>query len=276
MGICIYCNQPAGIFRSKHKECFNKYKKAKKDIIEFISGLLKNNKEASVIRAFIDDRVKSSFIKDDEIKKLMYAGWCLAIENAFDDGLLTTEEENQIFAIATTLGLSQDELKATEGYKKIVKGILIRHIMEGNIPDNLNIEVDIPLNLQKDEKIIWAFPHVNYSEEKTKTHYEGSSTGASVRIFKGFYLRQSAFKGHPVKTDVVVHMDNGSIVVTSKHIYFHGSRKSFRIKYAKIVSFQPYSDAISIMQDNKTARPQIFHVDDAWFLYNLVSNLARM
>jgi len=54
-----------------------------------------------------------------------------------------------------------------------------------------------------------------------------------------------------------------------------GPRKSIRVPYRKIVSFEPYRDAVGIQRDAATARPQVFGVDDAWFAYNLVTNLAQ-
>ena len=63
--------------------------------------------------------------------------------------------------------------------------------------------------------------------------------------------------------------------VTSKHIYFHGARKRFRVRYDRIVSFEPYRDGIGIMRDAQTAKPQTFQTGDGWFIYNLVTNLAQ-
>ena len=71
-------------------------------------------------------------------------------------------------------------------------------------------------------------------------------------------------------------VDNGMVAVTDKHIYFAGSKKSFRIKYEKIVSFTPYSDGIGIQRDAQTAKPQIFVTGEGWFTNNLIQNLAKL
>ena len=59
--------------------------------------------------------------------------------------------------------------------------------------------------------------------------------------------------------------------LTTKHIYFAGSRKRFRVRYDKIVAFDPFSDGFGIMRDAQTAKPQTFQTGDGWFPYNLVS-----
>ena len=64
--------------------------------------------------------------------------------------------------------------------------------------------------------------------------------------------------------------------LTTKHIYFAGSRKRFRVRYDKIVTFEPFSDGFGIMRDAQTARPQTFRTGDGWFAYNLAANLAQV
>jgi hypothetical protein len=73
-----------------------------------------------------------------------------------------------------------------------------------------------------------------------------------------------------------IHVDTGLVVATSKHIYFTGPKKAFRVPYVKIVSFHPFSNGIGIIRDAATAKPQFFITHDGWFTYNLVTNLARL
>lgn len=70
----------------------------------------------------------------------------------------------------------------------------------------------------------------------------------SIRITKGVYYRTGGFKGYPVEKEETIHVDKGILAVTTKHIYFYGPNKSFRIPYSKIVSFTPYSDGIGIQR----------------------------
>ena len=65
------------------------------------------------------------------------------------------------------------------------------------------------------------------------------------------------------------------MLITNKHIYFAGE-KAFRVKYDKIVSFQPFEDGIGIQKDGVTAKPQVFKNIDGWFAYNLVTNLSQI
>ena len=64
--------------------------------------------------------------------------------------------------------------------------------------------------------------------------------------------------------------------LTTKHIYFAGGRKRFRVRYDRIVAFDPYEDGFGIMRDAQTAKPQAFRTGDGWFAYNLATNLAQI
>ena len=58
-------------------------------------------------------------------------------------------------------------------------------------------------------------------------------------------------------------------------VYFAGPKKKFRVRYDRIVSFEPYDDGFGIMRDAQTAKPQMFRTGDGWFPYNLATNLAQ-
>ena len=53
-------------------------------------------------------------------------------------------------------------------------------------------------------------------------------------------------------------------------------KKKFRVRYDKIVDFEPFSDGFGLMRDAQTAKPQSFRTGDGWFAYNLAVNLAQM
>ena len=63
---------------------------------------------------------------------------------------------------------------------------------------------------------------------------------------------------------------------TTMHIYFSGQKNKFRMRYDKIVDFDPYDDGFGIMKDDQTAKPQVFRTGDSWFAFNLAVNLGQM
>lgn len=276
MGTCIYCGKPAGIFREKHRECAEKRDQGWNEIIRLA-------KEAAIGTYPLEDVTNrsaaiaaNSFLSSNEIREAMVTGWEKAVEHFLEDGNLEPQEEIRLVAFAEHFELTQEDLDKNGAYTQFVKGLVLRDLMEGKIPERFRPIGHLPFNFQRKEKLIWAFNNVKYYEDRTRRWYTGGSRGVSIRIAKGVYYRVGSFRGHPIETTERIHVDTGILAVTTKHLYFYGPRKSFRIRFDKIVSFTPYSDAIGIQRDAATAKPQFFVTGDGWFTYNLLINLSKL
>jgi len=276
MGNCIYCGKPAGFLRKSHKECKRRYEKGKNEIISLVGKVGSAGGDLKQLEVSIKQVASSTNIDASTIRSLVVTGWEKAVEAAFDDGILTEDEENALSELKEYFSLSQQELDRNGAFTKIVKGAVLRDILDGKIPERVRIDGNLPFNLQKTEKIVWVFQDVDYYEQKTRTRYVGGSQGVSIRIAKGVYYRTGGFKGERVQTSETIHADTGLLGVTNKHVYFAGTSKRFRINYNKIVAFEPYSDGIGVQRDAQTAKPQTFVTGDGWFTYNLITNLAQM
>ena len=86
--------------------------------------------------------------------------------------------------------------------------------------------------------------------------------------------REFGSTGHK-QTEIYTHQHRGR-GFTTKHTYFSGAKRKFRVRYDRIVDFEPFSDGFEIMRDGQTAKPQSFRTGDGWFAYNLAVNLARI
>ena len=62
--------------------------------------------------------------------------------------------------------------------------------------------------------------------------------------------------GRPIEWEETIHAYTGLLGLITKHLYYAGSREKFRVRYDRIVSFDPYDDGFGIMRDAKTANPQ--------------------
>lgn len=276
MGNCIYCGKAAGFFRRAHPECKQKFKLKDDEIAFYIDSMSVDSYDFDKIVQMLKDAGNACFISNESRKEFYAKWWTSMVDVAFEDDLLSEEEEELLTRIFHELELDRNQLDKKGVYTKVVKGSVLREICNGNLPVRLEYDCNMTFNLQKSEKIIWMFKNVKYLEEKTRTQYVGGSSGFSIRIAKGLYYRIGAFKGERVKSSETVHADTGLLGITNKHIYFAGNHKRFRIAYKKIVCFEPFSDGIGVQRDAQTAKPQVFITGDGWFTYNLVTNLARM
>ncbi len=219
--------------------------------------------------------LEESEFSQAEQRQLVCQAWEAAVEGSLEDGVLSLDEENALIRYLRRFGLDQSDVDANGAYHNMIKSAVIREAAEGLIPDRLGDIPRVPFNLMKSEQLVWIIDGVDYYEVKTRRERRGTSHGVRIRVAKGLYYRPSTFRSRAVEWEETVHEDIGLLGVTSKHIYFHGPRKRFRIRYDRIVSFDPYEDGIGVMRDAQTARPQTFRTGDGWFIYNLVTNLAQ-
>ena len=108
---------------------------------------------------------------------------------------------------------------------------------------------------------------VDYLETVVRRERRGTSHGVSIRVARGLYYSPGQFRSRPIEWE-----ETG---LTTKHLYFSGPKKKFRVRYDKILASGPYQDGFGIMRDAQTAKPQSFVTGDGWFAYNLAVNLAQ-
>ena len=131
---------------------------------------------------------------------------------------------------------------------------LVKRAAEGKL--DLKASGSLPFNLQKTEKLFHTEGGVEYRKfVRQRAH---RTTGASIRVARGVWIRQNAGRSRP--DDKLEHVDTGVFGVTTRHLYFAGSRQRFRVRLDKLVTHQAYSDALSVTRDNATAMPEMFGV----------------
>ena len=138
-------------------------------------------------------------------------------------------------------------------------------VTQGIISQRQNFNGRVPFNLIKSETLVWVIDSADYLETLVRRERRGTSHGISVRVVRGLYYSPRQFRSRPIEWEETVHQDTGLLGLTTKHIYFAGNRKKFRVRYDRIVSFDPYDDGFGIMRDAQTAKPQTFRTGDGWF-----------
>ena len=220
--------------------------------------------------------IKKAGMTPTEGNDLLTQAWEAAVEGVLEDGLLTRDEENALDRYMDHFKLDQRQLDRNGVLTQVVKSAVLRDIAEGIVPHRQNITGRVPFNLMKSEKLVWIIQDVDYYETKTRRERRGSSHGLSIRITRGVYYRPSSFRSQAIEWDETVHADDALLGFTTKHIYFSGPKKKFRVRYDRIVDLEPYDDGFGIMKDNQTAKPQAFRTGDGWFAFNLAVNLGQM
>jgi hypothetical protein len=275
MGDCAYCGEPAGMLRSQHAECRERHDIAAAKIPQFFGQWFDSPLGPDRFRELASEVARTHFVDETKFRELAKSGFAKLIEKALADHLLSEEEEKKIAVLLRTFEMTLEDLPPMTSQKLIKCGIL-RDLETGIVPNRVNINGNIPINLGRDEKIIWIFKDTTYFTTRTRTRYEGGSQGVSIRIMKGVYYRVGAHKGQSVRTEYLSEEGNGILALTNKAIYFYTSPKLLKIPAKKIIGVEAYDDGITITRESTNPKPQIFKIDDPWFAANVITRLDEL
>lgn len=210
------------------------------------------------------------------LRNIISRGWVTQLDRALADNLLSEAEEHGLVQSAEHFRIKPSPVNEADDYMRLVKAATLRDLTEGRVPVRMDFSHLHHFRLQKSETMIWLFQNVSYSKLRKRREFQGRSAGMSVRVARGVYFRTGGFKGYPVEYEEMTHEDTGVLGITTRHMYFGGDRKRFRIRHDRIVSIEPYSDGIGVQRDGVRAMPELFEVRDGWFIYNLLSNIQLL
>jgi hypothetical protein len=276
VGVCLHCGQQAGLLRSKHQACTEKYEQGWAEMLVLVKHAASGETSLDDIEGKLAKIAEGSYIPASRTREALVSGWEKAVEHFLEDGNLDSSEEKCLETFQNRFSLGQADLDRQGAYTKLVKASVLRELMEGKIPERMKVRGNLPFMLQKAEQLVWVFPDVTYYEDRTRRQYVGGSHGVSFRIARGVYYRVGAFRGNAVETTEKTNMGTGILGITNKHIYFAGAMATFRTRLDKIISIVPFSDGIGIQRDGATAKPQVFVTGDRWFTYNMLMNLSNL
>ena len=280
MGDCRYCGEPAGFLRRQHGPCAKKNARATAAIRDLcVQAALRGN-DLESLPARIRETADDGFIamSDTALADTLADSWGDAVEAAMEDHVLTGQERRGLTRYRDQFSLSPSRLDRRGHYDLFRKLALLDVIGEHGVIPRYDRRAAraafgrVPFNLMKSEALIWLFDDVGYLRQVTRREFRGQSMGVSVRVAKGVYVRPGAFRGRPIEKTEMERTDHGILAITTKHIYFKGGDKSFRVRLERIVSFEPYTDGLGIMRDTARAVPEAFTMGgvDAWFAINLI------
>jgi hypothetical protein len=272
---CVYCSKPVSFFSSKHEECEASAFRARDAISKLIRSYLECGDASYGGKASIDVLAAGARLSDDESKNAIKQGFHSAVSNILNQRVISAEEEARFSTLIDDWGFQQSDLNRNGSWIKVVQSFVIRDLLEEKIPNRCKI-VNSTLLLGKNESYVWIFNGVDVYERKTHRSFEGHHTGFSVRIAKGIYLREGAYRGHPVEHVSTDHLGLGEFVVTNKNLFVVIGGRTTKLSLTKIVSVTPHSDGISFECDGARAPQYSIRRLDPWFAYNVLMNLSAL
>ena len=176
--------------------------------------------------------IRQAGLDPEETTRLLIQAWEAAVQSALEDGLVSLDEESALAKYTAHFSLTQQDLDGNRAQTSLVQAAVIRDVTQGIVPQRQNITGTIPFNLMKSETLVWVLQDVDYLETVVRRERRGNSHGLSIRVTRGVYYRPSTFRSRPIEWEETIHADTGLLGLTTKHIYFAGRKKKFRVRYA--------------------------------------------
>lgn len=158
MGKCILCGQPAGIFKTQHLECVAIRDRGWTEMLGTARHAAAGRENLDNLEARLASIANGAFIPEGDIRKALIEGWEAAVDHLLDDGNLDRQEENALVAFKDRFSLSQSELDHRGAFSRVVKGAILRDLLEGKVPQRVEVSGPLPFNFQKNEQLIYLFP----------------------------------------------------------------------------------------------------------------------
>lgn len=272
MGTCIYCGEPAGLFRKWHSKCNELNTEGVRMLPRFIKQTFEARGNIDRLGEIIRDLKRSTHISDDQLRSGVLQAIDDCVDLALSDHNLTDEEVATLDKILHLFGLRLADVEKSA--EKLAKAYVLRVIDGGQIESILKRDTDIPLRLKDGEGVLWTFQNVRLYTYRSKTQYVGGSQGVSLRIAKGVYYRVGASKGQAVKTDYLSEDAHGALFLTNMALYFLSDRRTITLPATKIVAVELFSDAVKVTRAGVNARPMLFSLDDPSFAGMLISRIT--
>ena len=276
MGKCEYCGEPAGLFRSIHKECAAQRDQARKDIdLAFKNVMLVPRPPApATFRAIIEKLGNDGQLAADQLQARVLSGLTIALDTALTDLDLSQNEVGRFDTILDAFGLDASALDEAGIRDKLVQALVLKDLSEGRPSMRIQLRTPLPIALKRGETVQWLFNGVTRREPRTNYHYEGGSHGVSIRLMKGVSYRVGSHRGQRVATTQMVTVGSGDLAVTNSALYFMGGASSVRTPLSGVVSVDGFDDGVIVTPSR--GKQQIFLMSDGMFAANLILKSAAL
>jgi hypothetical protein len=114
-----------------------------------------------------------------------------------------------------------------------------------------------PILLKAGESTLFVLADVSLHEPRSVTR--GAYGGPSVHVAKGATLRVGGFQAQ--SHEDLKEIDLGKLVLTTRRLCFSGALRSLEIDLGKLISVDPYCDAVAIRRSGKEKTESFFGLD---------------
>ena len=279
MGRCIYCNFSAGLFNKQHAVCAKNYEEAKTSVASFFLEQYRRKDKGKTVQqpsSYIDE-ICINFRINDALKYFLgISGWETVAKEMLDQNeQITVDDEIYLRDLQNSLSLMDNDLDIHGTKTDLLEYCVIQDLSNGEILESVEIPEGLFFNLQKSESLVWIIESVEYFEETFGTKRVGNTRKGRIKITKELSVYIPGTTKRSARTSYLAYIDTGTVGVTTRHVYFVGSSKTFRIEYGEIARMEKYTDGIGIHRYIQNAEEQVFVCERADFISKLVRGMVQ-
>jgi hypothetical protein len=294
MGVCVYCGENAGVFRTKHPSCEGaaelhaldaqrEREQSLKEVSEISSALnseITDYLAGSARRRAVEDAVGRLAAHTRGSVKKVAAEFILATlarDYLAGGKYPSATVEDRCNQLADHLGLDIEAFDPGRTWIRFVMHCVMRDLDEGKFPTRVRLAGTLPFLLEKKERVCWGFPGAQYLQDKVVRNDMGSIVGISTRVHDRSVIMINWAIPKIQASQSLVWQDEGLLVVTDRALYFKGVHKALKVRLKDVVTLSPYTDGFDFCKGGITARRQVFQTgaDEGWFAYALVKAMAQ-
>jgi hypothetical protein len=279
MGICVYCNTKAGMFKDAHEACTKDAEFARESLSKLISDSIYSEKTAASIAPEIEPLTKQGRLTGSDSQLVMLkaadkATLELALKNPIDN-----DQADRIGDLYSTIDPSwfSDVKKIVNwpGYVALTYSNVLYQAMHGEVP-HYDPNGFADFRFQKDEHPILRRNAV-LAEYRTITNGR-SYQSVGLPIGGGMYYRFGVSQPRTQQSGLMP-VDEGLMVITTQGILFSGQTHNFRLPYSSILRIEPFVDGFGIHENHGSGKvfipAPLGTEDEGWYFHNLVSALSK-
>jgi hypothetical protein len=164
MALCLFCGTSAGWFRTQHPACKTAHERGRVDLQKLARRAVSGEVSFDTLQQQLTAMAVRSYLTPAQTQHALMRGWEAAVNAFLEDGVLSREDEAQLVAFCERFALTQADLNHRETYARFVKAAVLREVIEGHIPQRIELDGSLPFNFHKTEQLIWVFPDTHYYE----------------------------------------------------------------------------------------------------------------
>ncbi len=240
----------------------------KKDFKQKLIEVCQDGKLSELELQQINDLATEYGIEEEDFKKVNVPAYQAAFKAIISDGIITEQEERDIFEIQQTLLVENQQIP--KQVEVINYHRQLRNIQNGILP----IVSNSGLILTDNEQVHFLARTSLLEERVVKRGYQGGSTGMNIRIAKGVSFKVGAHKGRLTSETDIIPIDDGMFYVTNKRLVYKGGKKSFSYTFAQLVGYEVFKNGIDVQPIKGDTRKLKFTQQIDSDVLDLIINVA--